>query len=135
RYTSDGTFLSVTASPHFRNAHPTNTALLGPDTLLIADPTSPTPGAVGQRHLRGRDGSALSAFGRLTAPPPGNNNYARNISQLGDSFWAGPLHGTPEYLLEEWSLAGTLKRRIRREVSWFAEAAGSMVPGGFPVVI
>jgi hypothetical protein len=136
RYASDGTFLSVTASPHFQTVHPVTSALISSDTLLTANPGSPTPGTEGQFHLLGSDGQVLSAFGRITPPPPGRNNYARNISPAGDNgFWAGPLHGSPEYLLEEWSLAGTLKRRIRREVSWYAEAAASVVPGGFPVII
>ena len=134
RYAPDGTFLSVT--PLALNANPISSALISPDTLLIADPGSPTPGTEGQFHLLGSGGQVLSAFGRIPTATPPRGHYARNISPGGDnSFWAGPLYGTPEYLLEEWSLAGTLKRQIRRHVSWFAEAAGrnpAVLPDGTP---
>ena len=38
----------------------------------------------------------------------------------GDTFWAGPEHGgASAYVLEEWGLDGTLRRTIRRDVSWY----------------
>ena len=37
----------------------------------------------------------------------------------GDAFWAAPLEdGSEAYILEEWGIDGTLRRTLRRQVSW-----------------
>ena len=51
----------------------------------------------------------------------------------GDSFWAGPIAGSPDgYQLEEWGIDGKLRRVFRRNVDWFPPGDPTRLSDGDP---
>lgn len=64
-------------------------------------------------------GSVARTFGTVGDGSSGRG--ARRISHAGgDTFWAGPgEEGADAYLLEEWGIDGTLRRKLRRDISWY----------------
>ena len=89
-----------------------------------------------------RDGSALASDGLISHPshyfrvtdstgalvrafgPVADGVAGRELRTVtyfgGDTFWAGPgVRDADAYVLEEWGIDGSLRRSIRREVSWW----------------
>lgn len=64
-------------------------------------------------------GALARSFGPVGDGSSGRG--ARPISHAGgDTFWAGPgQEGADAYVLEEWGIDGTLRRTLRRDVSWY----------------
>lgn len=64
-------------------------------------------------------GSVTRTFGPVVDGSSGRG--PRRISHAGgDTFWAGPGEdGADAYVLEEWGVDGTLRRTLRRDVSWY----------------
>ena len=78
-------------------------------------------GADGRYLFRMTDstGSHTRTFGNVGDGSSGTG--ARRISHAGgDTFWAGPgEEGANDYVVEEWGIDGTLRRTLRRQVSWY----------------
>ena len=64
-------------------------------------------------------GALVRSFGPVGDGSSGRGE--RPISHAGgDTFWAGPgQEGADAYVLEEWGINGTLRRTLRRDVSWY----------------
>ena len=64
-------------------------------------------------------GSVARTFGTVGDGSSGRGT--RRISHAGgETFWAGPgEEGADAYVLEEWGVDGTLRRRLRRDVPWY----------------
>jgi len=61
-------------------------------------------------------------------------DLARDITYVGgDSFWTGPINGSPDgYQLEEWGIDGELRRVFRRTVDWFPPGGPTRLSDGDP---
>ncbi len=64
-------------------------------------------------------GALVRSFGPIGDGSSGRGE--RPISHAGgDTFWAGPgQEDADAYVLEEWGIDGTLRRTLRRDVSWY----------------
>lgn len=90
-------------------------------TVILDDGSVLDGGARDGRPFRitGSTGSRTRTFG-----PAGHGSTGRGVRRIshagGDAFWAGPAEeGGNSYVLEEWGIDGTLRRTLRRDVSWY----------------
>lgn len=80
-------------------------------------------------------GATHRAFGAIPRNlRPTRVDMERDISYVGgDSFWAGPIAGSPDgYQLEEWGIDGELRRVFRRTVDWFPSRDPTRLAEGDP---
>ena len=102
-------------SAHVMGGLPGTTAMLDDGSALASDRRG-DPG----RYFRVVDstGALQRAFGTVKRGSPW---IGREITHAGgDTFWAAPPEdGSEAYVLEEWGVDGTLRRTLRREVSWW----------------
>lgn len=80
-------------------------------------------------------GAAQRAFGTIPRKLRGARvELARDMTYSGgDSFWAGPIAGSPDgYQLEEWGIDGELRRVFRRTVDWFPPGDPTRLSDGAP---
>ncbi len=91
----------------------------------------------GENYFRIVDsaGAAQRAFGVIPRRLRGARvDLERDITHAGgDSFWAGPIAGSPDgYQLEEWGIDGELRRVFRRAVDWFPSGDPTSLSDGEP---
>jgi hypothetical protein len=119
------TSLVVAYQAFFRNPwFPRSLAFLDDSTFLSsAPPGQPTD----YFAILDRTGAVVRRFGEIDwkgLPPERREQPIRRIAYRGGSgLFAGPVHPSPDgYVLEEWSLDGTLVRRFHRSPPWLAAA-------------
>ena len=95
---------------------PWRTVILDDGSALASD------GLVSEGHYF-RVTDSAGALARTFGPVGDRSSGSRGrpISHAGgDTFWAGPGQlGSDAYVMEEWGIDGTLRRALRRDVSWY----------------
>jgi hypothetical protein len=125
RFTAEGQFIGSGSSALFRMASVTGSAVIGSDSFFTSMATPPMRN---QFHIVNGKGDVVKAFGPLPDFNRGGASLRATAVTSQRTFWAGPPHGTPEYVLEEWGFDGALVRRIIREVPWFSRIVRRELP-------
>lgn len=106
-------------------------------TTVLDNGMAVTRSSDGEHHFRIVDstGAARRAFGVIPDELRRKNvDVERDVAYAGgDTFWAGPVAGSPDgYQLEEWGVDGQLRRVLRRTVDWFPPGDPARVSHGDP---